>query len=83
MAILMFEVLAATSLGLWISAAAPTIEAANTLSAPCTTLAILFAGYYGMCDNILSFGQFSDDSIFSQCENTSNRRKLVTLFLLY
>lgn len=44
--IMMFEVLTAISLGLWISSAAPSFEVANGLGTPAIIIALLFAGYY-------------------------------------
>lgn len=58
--ILVFEVLTATSLGLWISSAMPSIEAANVLGPPAVIIALLFAGYYSK-----HFSNFLFNSFFS------------------
>jgi ABC-type multidrug transport system permease subunit len=44
--IMMYQVLTALSLGLWISCIAPSAEVANSLGLPAVIIALLFAGYY-------------------------------------
>ena len=44
--IMMYQVLAALSLGLWISCIAPSAEAASSLGLPAVIVSLLFAGYY-------------------------------------